>query len=168
MPTSKNLANIFLFALTISFLILLGGGNYETVNIVHRVASAPPKSLAMFQGPYRLFPVFFWAFFHPLTELLFVLALIFNWKVSMYRRKLLLIAFGGMVVLRIVTMLYFAPETGVITSVPFSDTVDPQLQERMQRWEFWNYLRLAVNYAIAVLLIFAVNRNVERRQTTDR
>jgi hypothetical protein len=160
-PTSrKHLANIFLFALTISFLILLGGGNYETINVTHRVASAPPKSLAMFQGPYGFFPIFFWIIFHPLTELLFVLALIFNWKVSRYRRKLLLIAFGGTIIIRVVTMLYFAPETGVIASAPFSDTVDPELLLRTQVWERLNYVRLAAYYGIGVLLVFAVNRSV--------
>jgi hypothetical protein len=166
MPSKTSLANIFLFALTVSFLILLGGGNYEAINVTHRVASAPPKSLAMLQGPYGFFPIFFWIIFHPLTELLFVLALIFNWRVSRYRRKLLIIAFSGTILIRIITMLYFAPETGVIASAPFSDTVDQALLERTQLWETLNYFRLAAYYIIAVILIFAVNRNTDRVDST--
>jgi len=165
MISSKRiaLANVFLFALTISFFILLGGGNYEAINVTPKLVSAPPKSLAMLQGSYGFFPVYFWIIFHPLTELLFVLALIFNWKVSPYRRKLLIIAFAGTILIRGVTMLYFAPETGVITAAPFSDTVDQSLVDRAQLWQSMNYIRLAAYYSIGVLLLFAVNRNCTQR-----
>src|SRR5688572_28011886 len=102
--TRKKLANISLFILTISFLILLGGGNYEAINVSRVIASAPPKSLAILQGPYKFFPVPFWVLFHPISELFFILALGFNWKASLYRRKLLLYAIGGALVLQVVTL----------------------------------------------------------------
>ena len=158
MQKPLKLANISLFALVISFTILLGGGNYEAINVTHKVASAPPHSLSMMQGPYGFFPVVFWIIFHPLTELLFVLSLIFNWRIP-HRRTLLLVAFAGTIVLRVVTMLYFAPETEVITGVPYAETVDTGIMARAQRWENWNYLRLAGYYAVAIILLFAVNRS---------
>jgi len=158
--TKLRLANISLFALTISFLILLGGGNYEAINVTPKLVSAPPRSLAMMQGPYGFFPVFFWIVFHPLTELLFILALILNWKVSPYRRRILIFAFAGTIVIRIVTVLYFAPETGVIAEAPFADVVDPALFERAQLWQSMNYVRLLAYYLIGVSLLFAVNRNI--------
>jgi len=156
-----RLSNLTIIALTLSFLILLGGGNYEAINVTHKVASAPPQSLSMLQGPYGFFPIKFWIIFHPLTELLFVVALIFNWRVSIFRRRMLLFCFAGTILIRVVTMLYFAPETGVIASASFSDTVDLALTKRAQRWEQLNYLRLAGYYAIGIALLFAVNRNVD-------
>jgi hypothetical protein len=161
MSVKFKLANISLFALTISFIILLGGGNYEAINVVGKLASAPPRSLAMLQGPYRFFPVPFWATFHTLTEILFVIALILNWKVSKERRKILLYCFAGAMLIRAVTMLYFAPETGVIAGATYSDTVDPQLLERAQLWKNLNIIRLVSHYAIAIMLIIAVNKNLQ-------
>lgn len=159
--TRKKLANTSLFVLTLFFLILLGGGNYEAINVGRVIASAPPKSLAMLQGPYKFFPVPFWVLFHPLSELFFVFALIFNWKISPYRRKLLLYAISGAVLLHLATTFYFAPETGVIAEAPYSDTVDETLKSRAQLWVNLNYIRLGVQYVIAILLLFAVNRNLD-------
>ncbi|HEY3405781.1 MAG TPA: hypothetical protein VGK59_20495 [Ohtaekwangia sp.] len=158
--TRRKLANITLFMLTLTSLILLGGGNYETLNITRVIASDPPRSLAMLQGPYRFFPVPFWALFHPLSILFLILSLIFNWNISLYRRKLLLIVAGAMLLLTLATQLYFAPETGVIANAPYSDTVDEVLKSRAQRWVNLNYIRLAVDYGIAVILLLAVNRNI--------
>jgi hypothetical protein len=140
----------------------LGGGNYEAINVTHKVTAAPPHSLAMLQGPYGFFPVVFWIIFHPLTELLFVLTLIFNWRIPQ-RRSFLLVAFVGTVLLRVATMLYFAPETEVITSVPYSETVDEALLVRARQWESWNYLRLAGYYAVAIILLFVINRGTAVR-----
>jgi hypothetical protein len=160
MLLKHRLANITLFALTVSFLILLGGGNYEALNVTQKLASAPPKSLAILQGEYRFFPVPFWIIFHMLTEILLVAALVFNWRVSLYRRKVLLFVCAGALILRVVTMIYFAPETGAIASAPFSNTVDPELLARAQRWEFWNYIRLGAYYVLGITLLFAVNRSL--------
>jgi hypothetical protein len=60
-------------------------------------------------------------------------------------------------------MLYFAPETEVITSVPYSETVDEALLVRARQWESWNYLRLAGYYAVAIILLFVINRGTAVR-----
>lgn len=88
---TRCVANFSLLALAFFYLIMLGGGNYEQINVTHVVASAPPKSFAMMQGSYGFNPVKFWVIFRPLTILLFIVALVFNWKISEQRRKLLLI-----------------------------------------------------------------------------
>jgi hypothetical protein len=89
-----------------------------------------------------------------------VVALIFNWKVSIERRKILIFCFGGAMLIRAVTMLYFAPETGVIAGAAYSDSVDPQLLDRAQLWKNLNIIRLLAHYVIAVFLIIAVNKNL--------
>jgi hypothetical protein len=147
-------------------LILLGGGNYEAITVTHKIASAPPRSLSMIQGPYGFFPVLFWIIFHPLTDALVMLALIFNWKLSLFRRRILLVSFAITILIRLATFLYFAPETGVITGVNSTDTIDLEMVERAQRWEALNLIRLAAYYTIGVLLLFAVNRNITRLEAS--
>jgi hypothetical protein len=154
----SKLANISLICLTLSFLILLGGGNYEAINVTSVVAKAPPKSLSMLQGPYGFRPMWFWIIFHTLTEILFVIALIFNWRISLFRRRMILGCFAGLIIVRIMTRMYFAPETGVIASAPFSDSIDPVLQQRTQLWQSLNFLRLFAYYVIGVLLLITVSK----------
>lgn len=130
------MANFTLLSLTLFYLIMLGGGNYEQLNVTSVVASAPPKSLAMIQGPYGFSPIAFWATFRPLTILFFILALIFNWNISPDRRKLLVIAFLIDIAVTIATFSYFAPETGVIATAPFDENlIDLSLQARAQQWQ---------------------------------
>lgn len=161
----RNLANSTLFLLALFYIIMLGGGNYEHLNVTHKVASAVPKSLAMMQGPYGFSPIKFWVIFRPITILLFLLAIGFNWKISVPRRKLLLIAFLVDTVTTIATFAYFAPETGVIVSAPFdAEKVDTGITARAQLWESLNLLRLAAFYGVAILLLLTVNRNL---RTTD-
>ena len=161
MTLRQKLANITLFAATIFFFILLGGGNYEAINITPKIAKAVPQSLSMLQGPYGFLPIKFWVIFHPLAELLLILALIFNWRVSIYRRKILIPVMAVVILVHLATLTYFAPETGVIASAPYSDTIDATLTARAQRWESLNHLRLAAYYAISIALLFAVNRNMD-------
>lgn len=161
MTLRQKLANITLFATTIFFFILLGGGNYEAINITPKIVKAVPQSLSMLQGPYGFSPIKFWVVFHPLAELLLILALIFNWRVSTYRRKILVPVMVVVILIHLATLTYFAPETGVIASATYSDSIDPTLTARAQRWESLNYLRLAGYYLIAIALLFAVNRNMD-------
>lgn len=155
-----RIADYSLLLLTLFYLIMLGGGNYEQLTITSLVSSAPPKSLAMLQGPYGFNPVKFWVTFRPLTILLFIVALFINWRVSTFRRKLLLFAFGIDWAITLSTFLYFAPETSVITSVKFeSTTIDEILLERMQLWKNLNWIRLGGFYIGAILLLVSLTNS---------
>lgn len=161
LPTKNRAANFSLIALSLFYLVMLGGGNYEQLNVTHTVASAPPKSLAMLQGPYGFNPVKFWAIFRPLTILLFIAALVFNWRVSTRRRKLLIVAFVIDWAVTLATFLYFAPETGIMVAAKYdSSAVDPILTGRLQLWESLNWLRLGGFYAASILLLMALNTSI--------
>ena len=152
----RTAANATLLALALCYVILLGGGNYEHLNVTMVAASAPPKSLAMLQGQYGFTPKYFWMVFRPITEVLFLLAIAFNWKTTSSRKRLLLTAFGIDVLLTVVTFTYFAPETGVIAKAAFTDTVDPVLQGIARRWQNLNFLRLVGFYVASVLLLLGL------------
>lgn len=157
----QRLANTTLFVLVLFYIIMLGGGNYEHLNVTPVITSAPPKSLSMLQGPYGFNPVKFWATFRPLTILFFILAIIFNWKISNTRRKLLIISFIVDVAVTIATFTYFAPEAGVIASTTFDSTsIDTSLQERAQLWKDLNLVRLMAFYLVGIMLLFTLNKNI--------
>lgn len=121
------------------------------------VASAPPKSLSVLQGPYGFNPVKFWGTFRPLTILLFTMALFSNWKYSPARRRLLIIAFAIDLAVTAATFFYFAPETGVIAEVPFDmNEVNNDLYQRAQLWKDLNLMRLAAFYLAGILLLVSL------------
>ena len=140
---------------------MLGGGNYEHLNVTPVITSAPPKSLSMMQGPFGFNPVKFWVTFRPLTILLFIAAIVFNWKISRRRRQLLIISFIVDAAITIATFGYFAPEAGLIATAPFDNTrIDASLLERAQLWKDLNLVRLMAFYTVGIMLLFVVNRNV--------
>ncbi len=156
--TRQSIANHCLILLALFYVIMLGGGNYEHLNVTPVVASAPPKSLAMLQGEYRFSPLKFWGIFRPISIVLFIAAIALNWNASAARRKLLLFAFAIDILVTIATYTYFAPETGKIISAPFSNTVDDDLKAILQRWAFLNNFRLGAIYLGAWLILLALNK----------
>jgi hypothetical protein len=145
-----------LLALTLPYIMMLGGGLYEQLNITAKIASAPPQSLAMMQGSYGFNPIKFWVLLRPITILLFLISLATLWKSNV--RSWLLIAFSIDLLVTLSTYLYFAPETGFITSVPFSNTVDSVIQQRAQLWENLNWLRLSGFFVGSVFLLKALSK----------
>lgn len=155
-----------LMMLALCYAAMLGGGFYEQLNITHKVASAPPQSLAMLQGEYGFNPVRFWVMMRPATLLLFVISIVSHWKTPL--RKNLLAAFGFDVLVIVATFGYFAPETGVIMSSPFSETVDPELLRVMQRWEKLNWLRMGAMAVVSLLLVHALGKGAVISQPSSR
>lgn len=156
-PNKYKLANGSLILLALFYLIMLGGGNYEHMNVTTTVASAPPKSFAMLQGPYGFNPVKFWVTFRPITILLFITTIITNWNFSPSRRKLLLIAFAIDIAVILATFLYFAPETEIFVKASFNEnTIDNTLLQSAQQWKNLNILRLGAIYLSSLLLLIAL------------
>jgi len=150
-----------LIALALVYIVMTGGGTYEHLNVTRIVTSAPPKSLYMLQGEFGFNPIKFWAMFRPISLLLFILALIGNWKAP-ERRKWILGALGVDVLIIAATFLYFAPETGVLLAAPYNSSVDPALVEKAQRWHHLNTIRLMAFYVNGLLLLLAVAVRDER------
>lgn len=151
-------ANYALTALALFYIIMLGGGNYEQLNITQLVVRDLPKSLYILQGDYGFKPFAFWVLFRPITILLFVITLVVNWKFN-NRRKLLIAAFGLDIVLTLATFLYFAPETEVIVNIPFaSGQVESTLLDRAVLWKNLNWIRLAGFYIGGILLLISLTR----------
>lgn len=151
-----NFKNI-LYALTcLSFSVIVGAAIYEHTALWPAAFSEPPKSLMVFQGPYRLDAAMFWMLVHPVTLLLFVITLAVSWNTN--RRKNVLIAMGGYVVILLVTFSFFVPELLELTGTPYSDTVDASLQSRASRWTTLSLIRLGLLIVLAMNLLVGLTK----------
>src|SRR5687768_7076840 len=103
-----NFRNL-LYALTcLSFSVIIGAAIYEHTALWPSAFAELPKSLTVFQGAYHIDAAPFWKSVHPVTLLLFVITLVVSWKTN--RRKHVLVAVGGYVVILLTTFVYFVPE----------------------------------------------------------
>jgi hypothetical protein len=151
-----NFRNI-LYALTcLSFSVIIGAAIYEHTALWPAAFSELPKSLSVFQGPYRLDAALFWMFVHPVTLLLFVITLFFSWKSN--RKNHVLIAMGGYIVILLATFSFFVPELLELIGTPYSDTVDASLQFRANRWVALSLVRLGVLMVLAMNLLLGLTK----------
>ena len=86
----------------------------------------------MLQGEYGYNSSAFWNTVPMITSVLFVIALVANWKTP--RRKLLLLALTLFVIGGLVAGLYLEPVFDEMKAIGFRDEVDPVLQSRAARW----------------------------------
>jgi hypothetical protein len=149
--------NLLLSLACLSFVIVIGGAVYEHIAVVPRWSAAAPASLVMFQGPYGLNPAPFWQIIHPITLVLFIAALVSNWKTD--RRKFILIAFSGYFMILVVTAIYFVPELMSITGTPFTEIVDSDLTKRAGQWEMLSLIRLAFMFGLALTVLTSLTKS---------
>ncbi|MBV6406361.1 MAG: hypothetical protein IT228_01775 [Flavobacteriales bacterium] len=140
----------------ISYCLIIGAGTYEHLSTWRIAFSEPPRSLMMFQGEYAIQPVSFWRPIHPLTLILLLATLALNWRTG--RRKNILITLGTYVLMIIATFIYFVPELMSITTTPFADTVDAELQKRAHLWISLSMVRLSFIFASACVLIHGLTK----------
>ena len=149
-----NFRNILYALACLSFSVILGAAIYEHTALWPAAFSEPPKSLSVFQGPYRLNAGLFWMFIHPVTILLLVMTLIVSWKTN--RRKPVLITMTGYIIILLATFSFFVPELLELTGTPYSDTVDPSLQVRGSRWITLSLVRAGVLIVLAINLLLGL------------
>src|SRR5262245_36746828 len=131
--THLSTALSWLVVTTALYLLMNGAQIFETALIVPAWSAAPPQSLGMFQGKYRLdFKVFCIAF-HSLHEITFILTLVFCWRLPQVRQALIVLL-AIHVGVRIWTIAYFAPTIIEMQRLPPSPTIDPDLVARAGRW----------------------------------
>ncbi len=155
----ETIRTLVLILAAISFIIVIGGAAYEHAGIVPVWASVPPASLAMFQGDYAIAPQRFWIPIHPITMLLLITSLVFNWRTE--RRKYILATVIGYVIVLAVTFLVFVPELIAITQTAYGTTIDPDLARRARTWEIMSLIRLAAMFLLAIVLLYGLSKSGE-------
>jgi hypothetical protein len=151
--TNQNRGNRWILYSLCALFFTTGASLWETIIFTPVWTAGAPKSLS-FLGTKGLHPAAFWFVAHSLSEVILILALVFNWKVNDRRMPLL-----AMVVLyaivRIWTLAYFAPTFIEFQNFPFTPTVDEALTGRTLLWRNLNYVRTGLVVLLNVwMLIF--------------
>ena len=145
-------ASQWLFYSICAYFLMNGAQLWETALMVPAWTAAPPSSLIVFQKPYTLDFKIFWIVMHSLHEIIFIVALCYNWKIKK-RRNLMVAVFLAHLCIRIWTLIYFAPTLMEFQRLPYIDTVDLILKEKATQWRNLNDLRVALFFVLNFLLI---------------
>ena len=159
--TRRNLPNIALIALIVSCFVQIGAQLFAVSMIARVVQSAPPRSFAILEGPYRYDSGAFWQTVPPITTLLFVVALVANWNTD--RRKLLLGAFTLFLIGGAVAGFYLESMFAKMIAVGYRDVVDPDLQARAATWYAFDWGVWVLGLIAGLALLTALARPVTNR-----
>ena len=96
---------------------------------------------------------------HPVTILLFVAALIANWKTS--RRRQILGVLSTYIIILIITAAYFVPELLHIITSPYQEHIDKDLQSRAALWEKLSLVRLSLVVVLSVVLLSSLTKSAD-------
>jgi hypothetical protein len=151
-----NLKNITLIALTASCFIQTGAQLFAVSIVASTVSEAPPRSFAMLQGEYGYNSSAFWDIVPSITFLLFIIALITNWKTQ--RQKLILFALTLFIIGGIVAGFFVEPLFADMVKRGYSDEVDPTLQIQAQRWYIFDWMVWTLSLVAGLILLVALTR----------
>ena len=154
--TRRSLPNITLIALIVSCILQVGAQLFAIAVIVRVVQSAPPRSFAILEGPYRYDSSAFWQVVPTTTAVLFPIALIGNWKTN--RRRLILGAFALFVISGLIAGLYLEPTFARMIAIGYRDIVDPDLQARATTWYAMDCGMWLLGLAAGIILLCALAR----------
>lgn len=151
-----NLKNLSLIALTASCLLQAGAQLFAISIVASTLSKAPPRSFAMLQGEYGYNSSAFWDTVPMITLVLFIIALIMNWKSQ--RRNFILFALTFFISAALVAGFFVEPLFSDIIKAGYSDHVDPALQVQAQRWYKFDWMLWALSLVTGLLLLIALTR----------
>jgi hypothetical protein len=151
-----NLKNITLIALTASCFIQTGAQLFAVSIVASTVSEAPPRSFAILQGEYGYNSSSFWDIVPSITFLLFIIALIINWKTQ--RQKLILFALTLFIIGGMVAGFFLEPLFADMVKKGYSDEVDPILQIQAQRWYIFGWMVWTLSLIAGLILLVALTR----------
>lgn len=145
-------AEIWLFVTTLIYFLMNGAQIFETIVIVPKWTASPPDSFQIFKGKYGLDFKLFWIVLHSIHEITFILAIIFCWKLDLIRNWLLIL-FAVHFVVRVWTLLYFAPNIIDFQKIANTSSVRTDLLNKTMLWKNLNYVRVGLFILVSIGLI---------------
>lgn len=145
-------AEIWLFVTTLIYFLMNGAQIFETIVIVPKWTASPPDSFQIFKGKYGLDFKLFWIVLHSIHEITFILAIIFCWKLDLVRNWLLIL-FAVHFVVRVWTLLYFAPNIIDFQKIANASSVRTDLLNKTMLWKSLNYVRVGLFILVSIGLI---------------
>lgn len=156
-----NIRNIVLMMLVFSCFMQIGAQLFAISVLVSTLTEAPPRSLAILEGEYSYDSSRFWSTVPPITALLYVVALIANWRTQ--RRFLLIVSLTLFICSGLIAGMVLEPEFASITATGYRDAVDPELQSRALRWYYLDWAAWGVIVLAGLALLLALARPTEPR-----
>lgn len=153
-------ANLSLITAVVSALLQAGAQLFAIVVIVNTVTAAPPRSLAMYAGPYAYNSGPFWEVMPTVTLGLILLALAGNWRTS--RRPLLFVSVVLFIAAGLFTVLVMGPVQDAVVNVGYSDTVTESLRVQAARWRLLDWVGWVLTLSSGLVLVSALVRPRER------
>ncbi len=154
-----NLKNITLIALVASCLLQVGDQMFALSIVASTLTEAPPRSFAMLNGDYGYNSAAFWNTVPMITFMLFIIALVTNWKTQ--RRKLILIALTWFIIGGLVAGFYLEPAFADMIKRGYSDQVDPALQKQAKMWYYLDWTVWVLGLLAGLTLLFALVRPIK-------
>ena len=158
-----NLKNIAMMALVASALIQNGAQLFALSIIARTVSKAPPRSFAILSGEYAYDSRIFWETVPPITLLLFLIALVANWRTA--RRKFLLAALGLFIAGGLFAGLYLEPMFDAMISRGYADHIDPVMQREAATWYMIDWAVWAVGFVGCLALLLALAQPTSREES---
>ena len=154
-----NIKNITLIALVTSCLLQVGAQLFALSVVACTITEAPPRSFAMLQGEYGYNSSAFWDTVPIITFVLFIIALITNWKSQ--RRKLILFALTLFIIGGLVAGFFLEPVFADMIKTGYSDKVDPILQSQAKNWYIFDWMVWTSGLVAGLILVVALIRPIK-------
>lgn len=145
-------AETWLFISILVYFLMNGAQLFETAVIVPKWTASPPDSFQMFKGKYGLDFKVFWIVIHSIHEIIFILAIVFCWRLE-FIRNWLIVLFAIHFAVRAWTLIYFAPNIIEFQAIANSTAESTGLQSRAILWKNLNYIRVGLFLAVSIGLI---------------
>jgi hypothetical protein len=152
-------ANKWLLYCLSAFFFATGAALWETINFTPSWTAGAPASLITLVSPSGINPTLFWVVVHSSFEIIFILTLIFNWKIKESRNSLLAI-FVLYALTRVWTIGYFAHAIVEFSKIPYSPTIDASLTEKTLRWRHLNYIRTGIVVFLNLWMFLVFSRRI--------
>lgn len=160
-----NIRNIALMMLIFSCFMQIGGQFFAISVLVSTITAAPPRSFAILEGPYPYDSGGFWSTVPPVTAVLYVAALVTNWKTQ--RRVLLIVSLALFMAAGLIAGVVLEPEFDQMIAAGYSDTIDPALRNRAEQWYYFDWASWGVIVLAGLALLLALARPAELKASAS-
>lgn len=142
-------AEIWLCMATVIYFFINGAQIFETLVFVPKWSASPPESLKILSDGPGMSLKTFWILFHSIHEIVFIMAIVFCWKIDPVRNWLILLLIIHFSV-RVWTLSYFAPNIIDFQNMAEDPSLKDKIATRISRWQFLNYIRVAVFIVVSI------------------
>lgn len=145
-------AELWLYITTLVYFLMNGAQIFETLVFVPKWTASPPDNFRLLLSGHGVSLKNFWIILHSLHEIIFILAIIFCWKIE-FARNWLLILFVIHFAVRVWTLAFFAPNIISFQKIAETRSMSENLVNKTSLWQMLNYVRVSIFLAVSIGLI---------------